>query len=60
MSKNSIYLQTYKSPVGEMLLGSYGNALCMANWKQGKTKERIEMKVAKALRCSISTESQVK
>jgi methylated-DNA-[protein]-cysteine S-methyltransferase len=49
MSKNSIQLQTYKSPVGEMILGSYGNTLCIANWKYGKTKVRIEMKVAKAL-----------
>jgi methylated-DNA-[protein]-cysteine S-methyltransferase len=49
MSKNTICIQTYKSPVGDMILGSYDNALCMANWKYGKTKERIEKKLAKAL-----------
>ena len=49
MPKNTIHLQTYKSPVGEMILGSYDNALCIANWKYGKTKERIEKKIAKAL-----------
>jgi len=37
MSNHTIYLQTYKSLVGEMILGSYGNALCIANWKYGKT-----------------------
>ena len=60
MSKNSIQLQTYKSPVGEMILGSYGNELCVANWKYGKTKERIEMKVAKALNAEyIDASSEV-
>ena len=49
MYKNTIHLQTYKSPVGEMILGSYNNTLCIANWKNGKTKERIEKKLAKAL-----------
>ncbi len=44
-----IHIQTYKSPVGKMILGSYDNALCIANWKYGKTKERIECKLAKAL-----------
>ena len=49
MSKNSIHLQTYKSPVGEMILGSYGDTFCIANWKYGKTKVRIEDKIAKVL-----------
>ena len=44
-----IHIQTYKSPVGEMILGSYGDALCIANWKYGKTKESIAHKIAKAL-----------
>jgi len=49
MSTNTIFIQTYKSPVGEMILGSYNNTLCIANWKYGKTKERIEKKLAKTL-----------
>ncbi len=49
MSKNIIYIQTYKSPVGDMILGAYDNVLCMANWKYGKTKERIDRKLENAL-----------
>jgi len=47
--KNKIYLQNYHTPVGEMVLASYNDALCIANWEYGKTKERIEKKLAKAL-----------
>jgi methylated-DNA-[protein]-cysteine S-methyltransferase len=35
--------------VGEMVLASYNDALCIANWEYGKTKERIEKKIAKTL-----------
>jgi methylated-DNA-[protein]-cysteine S-methyltransferase len=60
MSKNSIFIQTYKSPVGDMILGSYDNALCIANWKYAKTKERIERKLAKALNAEyIDASSEV-
>ena len=47
--KNKIYLQSYHTPVGEMVLASYNDALCIANWEYGKTKERIEKKIAKTL-----------
>ena len=59
MPKNTIHLQTYKSPVGEMILGSYENALCIANWEYGKTKERIEKKIAKALNAEYVNETSV-
>lgn len=46
---NVIALQTYQSPVGEIVLGSFENKLCLANWKQGKHRERVEKRVANAL-----------
>ena len=37
---NTISIQYYKSPVGEMVLGSYDNKLCLANWSDKKKSNR--------------------
>lgn len=39
-SRPFIHIQTYQSPVGEMLLGSYVNKLCLANWSDKKKSDR--------------------
>ena len=57
--KNKIYLQSYHTPVGEMVLASYNDALCIANWEYGKTKERIENKIAKTLNATYVDASSV-
>jgi len=57
--KNKIYLQSYHTPVGEMILASYNDDLCIANWAKGKTKEHIEKKIAKALNAAYVNESSV-
>jgi methylated-DNA-[protein]-cysteine S-methyltransferase len=47
---NTIYITYYQSPVGTIVLGSYNNELCLANWHNAKHKERVERRVAKGLK----------
>jgi len=47
---SSIHIQTYKSPVGEILLGSYEGKLCMADWKYRKMRTIIDKRIQKSLK----------
>lgn len=42
---NTINIQTHKSPVGEMLLGSYEGKLCMADWKYRRMRTTIDKRL---------------
>jgi len=46
---NTISIQTYKSPVGEILLGSYDNKLCLADWKYRQMRSTIDSRIQKGL-----------
>lgn len=46
---NKISIQYIKTPVGEMILGSYDNKLCMADWRYRKGRETIDRRVQKGL-----------
>jgi methylated-DNA-[protein]-cysteine S-methyltransferase len=46
---NKISIQYFKTPVGEMILGSYDNKLCMADWRYRKKRESIDRRVQKGL-----------
>lgn len=54
---NKIDIAYYQSPVGEMILGSYNDALCIANWRYGNHRERVERRVAKGLKAEYSEAS---
>ncbi len=43
MSK--ICVQSYASPVGEILLGSYKDKLCMADWKYRRLRPMIDKRI---------------
>ena len=45
----SIAIQQYESPVGELILGSYGDALCLADWRDRKDRRAIDRRVQKGL-----------
>jgi methylated-DNA-[protein]-cysteine S-methyltransferase len=47
---NKISIQYYKSPVGEMLLGSYENKLCIADWRYRKMRTTIDNRIQKGLK----------
>lgn len=46
MKRDTIYTQVYESPCGTLLLGSFGERLCLCDWaygrKHGQTRRRLE------------------
>lgn len=39
MSKGLIITKTYQSPCGELLLGSYGDKLCLCDWQDEQVRD---------------------
>ena len=56
-SNRFIYIQTYQSPVGEIVLGSYNNKLCLANWSNNKKSDRTNIRLKKGLNAVFVEES---
>lgn len=46
---SSIITSSYKSPVGELILGVYENKLCLADWKYRKMRDAIDARLARHL-----------
>jgi methylated-DNA-[protein]-cysteine S-methyltransferase len=44
---DNILISTYKSPVGEIILGSFQDKLCLCDWKYRKQRKQIDMRIAK-------------
>ena len=56
----SISIQLYQSPVGELILGSYGGALCLADWRDRKDRSSIDNRLKQGLKAAyIEEESKV-
>jgi methylated-DNA-[protein]-cysteine S-methyltransferase len=49
MQTNTINIQYFRTPVGELILGSYDNQLCLADWRYRKKREQIDTRLQKAL-----------
>jgi methylated-DNA-[protein]-cysteine S-methyltransferase len=47
---NQIAIYYWQSPVGELILGSYDEKLCLADWRYRKQRERIDRRLQKALK----------
>ena len=47
---NKIFIQRYQTPCGEMILGSYGDSLCMCNWVNEKHPGRIDRRLLSTLK----------
>ena len=47
---HQIAIQYYQSPVGELILGSYDEKLCLADWRYRKQRERVDRRLQKALK----------
>ena len=52
-----IEIQTYKSPVGDILLGSYEGKLCMADWKYRRMRTTIDNRLQKGLKAEYVEQS---
>ena len=54
---NKISIQYYKSPIGEILLGSYDNKLCIGDWRYRKMRTTIDNRIQKGLNAEYVEES---
>ncbi len=46
---NKINIEYFKTPVGELILGSYENTLCLADWRYRKMRTAIDKRIQTAL-----------
>lgn len=57
---NTISIQYLNTPVGEMILGSYENKLCMVDWRYRKTRTSVDNRLQKGLAATyVEEESPV-
>jgi len=49
MNNSNIQIQYYKSPVGELILGSFEGKLCLADWRYRKMRSEIDNRIQKGL-----------
>ena len=54
---NLIKIQYYKSPIGELILGSFDNQLCLADWRYRKMRDRIDKRIKKSLKAEFIEET---
>ncbi|WP_430813013.1 methylated-DNA--[protein]-cysteine S-methyltransferase [Carboxylicivirga sp. RSCT41] len=51
-----ISIQYYKSPCGELILGSYNNQLCLCDWRYRKMRQSIDNRITKSLKATYKEE----
>ena len=54
---HKINIQHYNSPVGEILLGSYKDKLCLADWRYRRMRSSIDKRIQKGLKAEYVEES---
>ena len=47
--KNSIKVQRYESPCGFLLLGSFGDKLCLCDWQVEKHRDHVDRRLKRML-----------
>ena len=52
-----IRFQYYKSPVGELIIGSFDNKLCICDWRYRKMRESIDKRLKTNLKAEFKKES---
>lgn len=48
-----IFISTYKSIVGELIIGSYDNKLCMCDWRYRKMRSSIDNRIKSELKAEF-------
>ncbi|SDC24332.1 methylated-DNA--[protein]-cysteine S-methyltransferase [Williamwhitmania taraxaci] len=46
---NTISIDYFSTPFGELVLGSFGNALCLCDWRYRKMRSEIDFRIASGL-----------
>jgi methylated-DNA-[protein]-cysteine S-methyltransferase len=55
-----IVIKYYKSPAGELILGSFENKLCLCDWRYRQMREAVDNRIQKGLKTTyIEGESEV-
>lgn len=58
--QDSIRIQYYQSPCGDLILGSYGDKLCLCDWQGEERRKLIDGRIWKGLKAKyVEGESQV-
>jgi len=58
--QNKIYLKYLKTAVGELILGSYENKLCLCDWRYRKMREAVDSRIQKELKAEyIEGETEI-
>jgi methylated-DNA-[protein]-cysteine S-methyltransferase len=50
---NKIYLQYFKTPVGELILGDFHGKLCLCDWKYRKMRPTIDKRIQEGIDASF-------
>lgn len=53
---NKIKIQYFKTQVGELILGSYDDKLCIADWRYRKMRDSIDNRIQKGLNAEYKEE----
>ena len=48
-----ILIQSYQSPVGELILGVFDDQLCLCDWKYRKMRESVDSRIKKGLQAEM-------
>ena len=56
---NKINIAYFNTPFGEMILGSFSDRICMADWKDRKARKVIDSRLQKGLNATFIKEDNV-
>lgn len=55
--EETIHIQYYPTRCGELIVGSYGQALCLCDWKSRPNRETVDKRIQKALNARYEIKS---
>jgi len=50
---NSIYIDYFATPVGELILGSFGDKLCLCDWRYRKMRTEVDARITEELEATF-------
>lgn len=53
--KDTVKIQYYQSPCGELIFGSYGDKLCLCDWPNEERRKSIDERIQKGLQTGYTT-----
>ncbi|KAB2867081.1 MAG: cysteine methyltransferase, partial [Bacteroidales bacterium] len=49
----SIYIQNFKTSLGELILGDYNGSLCLCDWRYRKMRQAIDDRIQEGLQATF-------